>query len=239
MLSAVVIAAAVVVSATNSVYLNRTAAGGTALWNASEAYFFIQVDREGLHVRYLRYPWFIVKENLGDVEDLDDNPASLVVIRVTSSGVEHHVLKLADRARGGAGSDPGLYTALEDNIYANCSQLNGLCRWAGDHFERATEDERRRLDSTKRLTSKDIDNDESGWSRRHFETRPSDDKFTIKVGDEFEIVVNNVAVKRSAHGTLSIDLLRPGRSPERIWDLDLPPEEISRKEYHHIFQNRE
>ena len=214
----------------------RAYSGGVVMWNASEADLFIQVVRDGLSVSYLRYPWFLVKEYLGAVELPDANRASLVVIRVTSSNIERHVLKLADRGDGGAGSDPIKYTPLEHRIYVECPPLD-LCRWSGDRFERATQEERQRLDGIKRLTRGDFENDKSGWSRREFGAGPTDRKFTIKVGDKFVLLVNNLGVNGTDNGTVSIDLLRPGRDTERIGDFFRRIGKVSRTEYQHAFQD--
>jgi hypothetical protein len=118
----VIVAIAIFVAAAASCNLCslREYCGVNLLWNDSEAYFFVGVGRQGYHVSCLRYPWLTIKEYLGAIESPDDNRAFLVVLRVTSSGVERHVLRLADRANGGAGSDPRQLTPLEGHIYAYC-----------------------------------------------------------------------------------------------------------------------
>ena len=232
-----ILVATMVTIASCKIYFLRENSGGYVIWNADEAYLFIHVTRQGLPVRYLRYPLFVVGEILGVVESVDDDRASVIVIRVTSSSVERHVLKLADRADGGPGSDPGEYTPLEGHIYAMCPPLDGLCRWAGDHFERATQEERQRLYGIKSLTRKDFENDKDGWSRRQFRAGSTDRKFTIKVGDKFELSVNNIGVNGTENGTVSIDLLRPGKAPERIKDFYRRERKVSRTEYQHAFQD--
>ncbi len=138
----VVIVAVVGLAAVLHVHAISEGAGGLAIWNGSEAYLFLQVGRRGYYAPYLEYPWIVVKEKYLRVPTFpSETRAFLVVIRVTSSGVERHVVRLADRANGGAGSDPSLYTPFGDHIYADCPPLHGLCRWAGDHFEEATEEE--------------------------------------------------------------------------------------------------
>lgn len=176
MIAVAILAAAI---ASWKIYFLREYTHGDVLWNASEAYLFMGVSREGLHVSCLRYPWVFVQGYLGAAESPDDGHGSLIVIRVTSSGVEHHVLKLEDRTPG---SGPGFITPLDGRIYANYPALGGLCRWAGDHFERATQEERRRLDGISRLTVLDIDNGENGWSKRGFPNGLTDYKFTSRGG---------------------------------------------------------
>ena len=200
----IVIVAVLGLAAVLNVYAISEGAGGSVIWNKNEAYFFVPVDRTGYRASYLQYPFIIAKELLLRVPTIpSETRAFLVVIRVTSSGVERHIVKLADRLEGGAGSDPRMFTPLEGRIYARYPPLieqvmqdghlvamgDALGWWAGDHFEKATQEERRRLDGEKRLTNTEFENDENGWSRRFFVTAPSDSKFTIEVGNEFRLSV--------------------------------------------------
>ena len=68
---------------------------------------------------------------------------------------------------------------------------------------------------------------------------PRDSRFTINVGDKLRLSISSLAVNETRHGTVSIDLLRPGNAPERIWDLDVLPGRVSRTDYRHAFQGRE
>jgi hypothetical protein len=123
----------------------------------------------------------------------------LAVVRVTSSGVENHVLKLKDPEPG---RGPGLYTPRANRIYANYPALGGLCVWAGDHFEPAALDGRQGVDGIVALTAKAFEN-ENGWSKRGVGVTRTDSNFTITVGDKFELAVNNLAVRRTARGAIS------------------------------------
>lgn len=64
----------------------------------------------------------------------------LVVIHLGVSGVERHDLKLSPWS---AGSGPGDFTPRAGRVYANYPELGGLSRWDGDHFEAASQDEKR------------------------------------------------------------------------------------------------
>ncbi len=103
------------------------ARGGFAIWNQTEAYFFIHVDREGDSSSYLLFPCILFKEyvigGFAAAVIPSDTRAFEVVLHVTATGVERHVLKLADRADGGAGSDPKKYTPIEGSVYAMCPGL--------------------------------------------------------------------------------------------------------------------
>jgi hypothetical protein len=237
----------------------RALSGGSSgylVWNNSEAYVFIEVADLRFRATGPRVPWILFKRNViggfAAYEPPVDQRAFLVVIRVTSSGVERHIMKLADRLDGGPGSDPYGFTPMNGQIYASCPWLirliayngqligggpdDGLCKWAGDRFERATDGERRRLGGIKGLSKTDFVRDSSGWSRRELVAGPSDRKFTIAVGDEFRLSINVVAhgIERS---TLSIDLLRAGKPAERIGVFDAHEGNVSNAEYERVFGN--
>ncbi len=202
---AIFIVVAGVLAASFRIYAIIGGSGGYVLWNASEAHLFIEVSNLGYSANGLQYPWILFKKyvigGFGVVESPTDQRAYLVVIRARSSGVERHIRVLADRLNGGPGSDPDRFTPLEGHIYASCPWLighflqdghlvgkdmdDGLCRWADDRFEKATEEDKRRLGGISRLTKVDFENDDSGWSRREFGAGPAERKFTIQVGDRF------------------------------------------------------
>ena len=130
-------------------------------------------------------------------------------------------------------------TPMDGRIYVNFPELGGLCWWATDHFEAATEDERRRLDGINRLKEGDFDNGVNGWSKRRFGPATRDNGFTLHVGDKFGLSIDGLAAKENTNGTVSIDLLRPAKTPERIWDFYARRGRISKAEYQHLFQDRE
>src|SRR5580692_8917732 len=119
---------AIILSAAFNAYLIRIDNGGEALWNAKEAYFFIYQDMLGHRVKWLGYPFLAVGEIFGYIEPPDDSRGRMFVLRITSEGVERHVLELADRRQG---SGPSMYTPREGRIWVNYPTLGGLCWWAG------------------------------------------------------------------------------------------------------------
>lgn len=137
----------------------------------------MQVDRRGDRSSYLLFPWILFKEyvigGFAAAVEPADMRAFLVVIHVTPTAVERNVVKLADRANGGAGSDPKKFTPIEDGIYAMCPGLY-LCRWSGHRFENVADEEQGRLGGIERLTTADFENDADGWSRRALGAIPAD-----------------------------------------------------------------
>ncbi len=245
------------VAASTRIYGISQGTSGLVVWNSSEAYFFVEAGELGYSASALEYPWLLFKQyvigGFAAAALPNNQRADLVVIRVNSSGAERHVLKLDRTGEGGPGGDPSKYTPIEGRIYAFYPKLighfmqdghevgkdmnDGLGWWAGDHFEKATDDERQRLDGINRLTTADFDNDANGWSRRAFVAGPIYREFTVDVGGQFRVLVENVA-KGTGNGTVSIDLLRPGKAPERIGDFDTRAGRISKSEYVHAFQGR-
>ena len=216
-----------------NVYVDLEQSGAIALWNNDELHLFIGTSSLGHRVNLFRYPWFLLKNRLGGVEDADDRQGWLEIIAVTASGTQHHVLKVDYREPG---MGPDLYTPIDGSIYANDPELGGLCRWAGDHFEPATAEERQRLDGIEHLTGKDIDHSENGWSKHSFAVGPGDidDTFTIEVGNKFRILLSDIASGIGGR-SFSIDLVRPGHPRERLWTRDLHWGMVSKAQYKHVF----
>jgi hypothetical protein len=190
----------------------------------------------GYRVNLVRFPWVEIKSHLGAAEAPDDLLEFLDSIRVTPLGVQQHAVKIKD---GGIGSGPAMYTPLEDRIYVNYPALGGLCSWQGDRFAPATPEERQRLDGIRHLTNQDIEHGPNGWSKRSFSVGPDDasGSFTVDAGKNFRISVNSQPNDTSDRN-LSIYLLRPGHTRERIWNVNLHWGRVSKSEYEHVFEGR-
>ena len=254
-ITATAILVLLVAAASFRIYTISELNGGCVLWNGRDAYFFIKVDDRGYNATHLKYPWILFKRHvIGGfaAEFPNDERGSLIVIHVTSVRIERHIRGLDRTEPGSNGSDPYRFTPLEGHIYASCPWLighfmqdghlvgkdmdDGLCRWADDRFEKATEEDKRRLGDISRLTKADFENDDGGWSRRELGAGPAERKFTIHLGDGFQLSVNNVA-RGDGGGTISIDLLRPGKASERIGDFDAHDRRVSKAEYLHVFHD--
>jgi hypothetical protein len=228
---------------------------GCVLWNSNEAYLFMEVSDLGFHPTGVRVPWVWLKQHViggfAAYEPPVNQRAHLLVMRVTSSGVERHTVKLADRLDGGPGSDPYRFTPMEERVYASCPWMigtflqdghlvgkevgDGLCTWAGDHFEKASEDERRRLKGISRLTDADFERNENGWSRRSFGARSG--SFAISAGGKFRLLVTSVA-KGTEKSAVTVDFLRPGEMPQRLGTYEAQEGRVSKVEYERTFTER-
>jgi hypothetical protein len=225
-----ILVTAVLIAAIFNIYAISESAGGFAIWNENEAYFFIHVDRRGDSSSYLLFPWILFKEyvigGFAAAVIPSDMRAFLVVLHVTPAGVERHVVKL--------GSDPERYTPIDNSVYAMCPGIQ-IYRWTGDRFENVAQEEQERLGGIDRLTRRDFDGAVNGWSRRVFVVGQLERPFTMAVGDQFSLVVNGLGNVKS--GAVSIDLQRPGRASEKIAEFETREGGVSRAEYRHAFRD--
>jgi len=141
----------------------------------------------------------------------------------------------------GNGSGPDKFTPLEDKIYASFPSLatpsvdpRFLYRWAGDHFEQATDVEWRRLGGIGRLTEGNVDNS-AGWSRRSFVTGELHQVITINLSDKSVITVNSESLGRAADTAVSINLHRVGAPPEQIAYFGAGTRQVTREQYFSSF----
>ncbi len=218
----------VLLSAGLSAYIVRTDAAGDALWNGKEAYFFIYREKEGYHVKWIGYPLMALGGRLGYIEPPDDVRGTMYVIRITSSAVERHAVELTDRRPG---SGPSMLTPVEDRIWTNFPTLGGLCWWAGDHFERATQEELHRLDGINHLDNSYY-RDRRGWSKV---TVWPGQSVAINLGDDTELS----AYDPNRLGSFSIEMRKHGGEPVTVFSLDASSGLVSKSEYQHTFRGSE
>lgn len=112
--------------------------------------------------------------------------------------------------------------------------MGGLCWWAGDHFERATQEESRGLGGIEHLYN--LNNrayrDEDGWSK-------------AAVVPEQTLVVNlGDGTKLSVYGgtrrvPLSIVMRRQGGEPGTVFSVDTGAGRVSRSAYQQAFRDPE
>jgi hypothetical protein len=225
--------ATVALAAPCRVYTIIDGAEGNVLWHSSEAFFFVGIRHIGHNVSCFRFPWFFAKGFLGGVEDPDNDMGELIVLRITSSGSVRHVQRIAYEPPGAA---PGMYTPLDGRIYANYPALGGLCWWAGDHFEKATAEERQRLGGISHLTNRVIEQSKDGWSKRLFGVfaGDSDNRFFIDVGN-FRVTTSDLG-GNSNDRVLSINITRPKHDQERAWSVQLHSGSVIQSVYEQVFE---
>lgn len=198
--------------------------GVDIVWNKSEGYLFLSVVRRGYHFRCLEYPLVAMRRYFGSISPPDDRTSSITVLEVTATAVHRYVTEDISL---------NFYTPFDHAIYAN--RQGGLWKWAGGHFEQATADEQRNFGGTSRLSAQGF-TDVNGWSSLPRVTSgPPEVKVEMEAGGE----PLTLLVKRGYNERdISIDLLRQGGAPERIWALDEQPRRVTKTEYENLFERR-
>ena len=215
------------------VYLLRIQSSGQVLWSRDQAYLFAKVTATGRHLSALRFPWLFIKESLGAVGPNLDSRATLIVIIVTAAGVEKHTLESEQTEDGVAQFYPFNITPIEDRIYAIC-HLGGLCRWEGDHFERASRQEKEKYHDISLLTSDNFENDGHGWSRTLIGAGVEERKLAITIGDGLQLSIDCTGIERT--GSMSVNLRRLGKTVENVGYFEsLNGEIVSRARYLRAF----
>ncbi len=210
--------------ASSKMYYIRDDGAVDILWNKSEGYLFLSVVRRGYYFSYLQYPLVVVREYFGSLRLPDNDRSSITLLVVTAAAVQRYVTE-----------DISLdfYTPFDNTIYANRQGV--LWKWAGGRFEQATAEEQRRFDGTNRLSAQAF-TDVHGWSSLPGVTSgPPEVTIKVELGGQ----ALTLLVKRGYNESdISVDLLRLGDAPKRIWFLDEQPRRVSRKEYEHSFEKR-
>jgi hypothetical protein len=212
------------------VYVVRGSGGGELYWNADEALLFMGSGVQGAHMSYLRYAIEPLLET-GSVAARppdDEHCSQVVVVRVTDKEIGDYDADL------GCVAD---YDVSEGHIYA--VEWPRLWKWSGTNFDAATPEEARafvegRVAETAAASAHPWEFDNiDGWSMRVFNETPY----------QHQLVLNGQAMMIVFHGEtwpqrpLSVDLFRPGQSPQTIWSFDGRPRLVSKREYQTIFGN--
>lgn len=231
----IVLVVAVVLATFLHVYMVRGYGAGYLLWNQNEAYLFVPVADFGYRMTYLGFLRELIKAAFLGVAQPNEQHFSLVVLRVTPTSVQRYT---ADNIRpsGIEPFDGALYTG-------NMLPGGTLMKWSGTSFEPVSPDEAKRYYANvhKLPTGPSFDN-VGGWSMRTaagevLSTSPTDyvekdAKVTLSLdGEEMTFVMNSGYISYQA----SVDLLRPGKPAERIWQFNERPHMISRAEYQRLF----
>jgi hypothetical protein len=208
-----------------------TDSSGASLWRKGEhAYLFLGDSHRGVHVSYLGYPWARVREYFYAPPVPQDHRIATEVTRITPESVEQWRVSFGDNP----GDSPQFLTPFDQGFFALCPGLV-LCKWAGKDFKPATAEEAREIGGIDRLVRGPIgDEPINGWTYQSLIPEPGA-QFTVDIGGKFSLLVKNKAQEKLANAIISVDLLRPGRQPENLYDVDGTPHRVSRKQYERIF----
>jgi hypothetical protein len=211
------------------VYVIRSDSGGSVFWKADEAYIVASGSSRGYRFRYITYPWIALKEYLNAPPFPDEHRVSDIYVRITPSSVERQEVDFGTNT----GNTPRLFTPFDDGLYAQCPGVV-LCKWIGNQFRRATEEEQKKIGGTDGLNQDPRKDAINGWKVRSFPYLPGE-HFDIDVGKTFTITAKNQAAPGRVYPSISVDLLRPGQIPENIYNVDGVPRRVNESEYKQIF----
>jgi hypothetical protein len=216
--------------ASAELYFVRAASGGTLFSKGDETYLFMGGGGRGYHCKLFTYPWIMLREFLGAPSFPNEGKDAILVIRVTPSIVERKEVSFGWEIA----NVPTFLTPFDDGFYAQCPGVV-LCKWTGTSFETATEEEQRTHDGTNRLFKGYTDEDTvNGWIVRRMGSSLGDD-FRIQVGNSFVVSAKNNSANPLKYNHVTVDLIRPGQVPERLYDVDGAVRSVSRIEYEKLF----
>jgi hypothetical protein len=225
----IVLALALAASASLKVYFLADHVGATLFSRGDEAYLFLGAGHTGYRFRYLEYPLVRIMEYFNAPPSAEHRRASSLVIHLTQSRIERHTIDY-----GEAPSTPAFMTPFEDGFYAMCPGAV-LCKWTSHGFEPATEEGQRRLDGGNRLVRGSMNSQiVNGWYVRESFRSPGDHA-EVEIGKNLVISVQNHATDVRAYPKVSVDLLRSGQAPERLYNVDGTPRRINKSDYEQLF----
>lgn len=214
----------VFVSSVKTLYFTDDSAKATLLWNANEAYIFVNEGELGYRVSYLEYIGEFLKEYFMGTPQVNDKRFSVIVLHLTSASIQRNEIDNIDF---------DLFTPIEGTIYAN--HEGALWKWSGTHFVRTSAEEQQRLGGFGTLSASNWTN-VHGWSRRCGILSQSEREVTLPLtlgGKPLTILS-----KQGPGRDQSLDLLRPNQASERIFYAGNRARKISKSEYEQTFAKR-
>jgi len=226
----VIVSAAVIVLGVVNLYYIRDDGAISVFWKGGEAYLFLGTGHSGYHFSYLEFPLKAMNEYFHSPTLPNNKSGSITLIHVTPSSVESHILA--------HGTSAAFLTPFEDGFYAMCNGGN-LCKLRATGFEPATQAESARFGGVDRLVPLTNDSKSvSGWNVRHLGSSPGN-HFEVSADGQFGISGRNNATKPGEDPNYSIELVRPGQTPETLYKVNAAPRKVSKREYQSIFADRQ
>ena len=218
-----VVAAALATSGYAKLSLVFTEASGSLFWDADEAYLFLDYANSGVRMSYLSYLLEFPKTMLGGPTLRSDLSGSVLALRISRQAIEP--LTTQDLSLGD-------YRFVKGDIYSRSGIDGSIWKWSGTAFIRASGDEDRAFNPVAPGGFLGFDN-VNGWSERAQLGGGVRDGYEVPFtlgGEKFSLVT-----RQGALGEVSIDLIRPGQAPQKIWSLDQSTRWVSKAHYQRIF----
>jgi hypothetical protein len=160
---------------------------------------------------------------LGGPSLRSDLSCSVLTLRISQQTIEPyttHDLCLGD------------YRFVTGDIYSRSWIDGSLWKWSETAFVRASGDEERDYNPVAPGGSSGFDN-VNGWSERSGLGGGVRDGYEVPFTlgrEKFSLVTRQGALRE-----VSIDLIRPGQAPQKIWSLDQGTRRVSKAHYEQIF----
>ena len=205
-------------------FVRAEGGGGVMIWKEDKAYLFTSDCPFGFRLNVLHYLLIPAQEYFRSVVLPRDRKCILTVFLIAPNGVERYTQKPS--------VDISDITTLGDDLYARCP--GGICKWNEGQFKLISEEDETRLfginDSG---LSRGEFTDVNGWSKRGFRATA-----VYQETEHYELPIEltqqeSILVKGS--NPFSVDILRLGHPPERIWYHEQRTRRVSRSEYERIF----
>jgi hypothetical protein len=200
------------------------------LWNGDKTYAFVQVVSRGWRVNLLGYMLEYAREFFGSVASPDDESIRTVVLDLSSQRVHEFSQNNFDFSP----------LVVNDNIVGLVTKNDEsqLWKWTGVEFSKATDEDMRALEQQQRSENlsghpKGTDYENvHGWSQKPiFNANLRTEKLMAGAPATAFTVVS-----KKLETLYTIDVLRQGQGPERIWTLEGYPRIVGRAEYHRVFR---
>jgi hypothetical protein len=189
--------------------------GTQLLWNADEAYIFIDRLRTGWSGSYPAWAWQIFRNLVRAPTSIKLTGRSLVVLRYTSDGLVRYIVPDAR---------PTHFYVVDGRIYGTHQRI--VARWTGTQFEPADAVDRQRFLEAREVSELTF-SDVNGWSKRR-NLLQSASRVAMTIGGQ-QIVLSTQGSEME--GQKAIDIERPGQPAERIWSVDQRRRFVTKAQY--------
>jgi hypothetical protein len=217
----IALAVAVALASFMNVYLVRIdCGGGGLLWKGDTAYMFMGDCKAGVKMSLIRYLMEPIMEYFHAPAVPEHSKFVLTAFRVSPAGVERYVSQ----------TDLSDLSTIGSEIYARCP--GGVCKWTGDRFVLIAAEEEKRLFGNSTLSRGEFTN-VNGWSKRGIQ---SSALYQETIHYELPVELNEeLSLSVRGSNPVSVDVLRRGRPPERIWYHEQGFRRVKKTEYEQVF----
>ncbi len=211
------------------IYFVRNYSGGAVMEKDSTVYLVLGTARDGYRYSVFGMALDLVKQFFRAPLSPDDVDNSILIIRVDPSATDAHTAKYINERD----KVPEHVTVYQDGIYAECAGVK-LCKWTNNGFQSVPEDENRAFGGAGHLDRVGADNSMvNGWMRRYVGGAHAG--FQIDREGQFRIVIEH-RPENGDDSNVKVQIFRPSRAPETLFQSDGKVHFVSRATYARYFR---